>query len=224
MQGSRIEGLDGGYHSFINKTIYYLTDLHSSQKSKGVRYADFVRTYQITFSAYDVFKRTEYVTEASLRTQEGVQISDQINMIIIELSKLGDVLKKPVGEMTPLEMWSAFLGYASDPEQRKLINEVLESKEAIGMAATVLAAISKDEHERAKFLSRRKFETDMASNLLTVEERGRREGRREGRLEGQIEGRLNGLEEAARNMKAVGMSVETISQFTKLSVSEIEKL
>ena len=46
MQGSKIEGLDGGHDSFINKTVYYLTDLHSSQKSKGVKYADFVRTYR----------------------------------------------------------------------------------------------------------------------------------------------------------------------------------
>ena len=80
------------------------------------------------------------------------------------------------------------------------------------MAATVLAAISKDEHERAKFLSRRKFETDMTSNLLTVEERGR----------------LNGLNEAARNiacnMKAEGMPAETIARLTKLSVSEVEKM
>ena len=80
----------------------------------------------------------------------------------------------------------------------------------------VLAAISKDEHERAKFLSRRKFETDMASNLLTVEERGR--------IEGRIEGRLNEKIEIARDMKAEGIPVEAITRFTKLSVSEIEKL
>ena len=107
-----------------------------------------------------------------------------------------------------MDMWSAFLAYAADPQQRKLINEVLERKETIGMAATVLAAISKDEHERAKFLSRRKFDTDMTSNLLTVEERGR----------------LNGPREAACNMKAEGMPVETIARLTKLSASEVEKL
>lgn len=208
MQGSRIEGLDGGHTSFINKTVYYLTDLHSSQKSKGVRYADFVRTYQITFSTHNVFSWPEYFTEASLRTHSGVQITDQVNMVIIELNKLGDVLKKPVGDMTPLEMWAAFLGYAADPRQRKLINEVLERKEAIGMAATVLAAISKDEHERAKFLSRRKFETDMASNLLTVEARGR----------------FNEKIEIARGMKLEGMPAETIARLTKLPVSEVDKL
>jgi predicted transposase/invertase (TIGR01784 family) len=100
MQGSRLEGLDGGHDSFINKSVYYLTDLHSSQKSKGIKYIDLARTYQTTFSAHDVFERAEYITEASLRTQAGIQVSDQINMIVIELNKLGDVLKKPVSEMT----------------------------------------------------------------------------------------------------------------------------
>ena len=213
MQGSKLEGLDGGHDSLINKTIYYLTDLHSSQKSKGIKYIDFVRTYQITFSTHGIFKWPEYVTEASLRTPGGVRISDQISIFIIELNKLGDVLAKPVGEMTALEMWSAFLGYASDPNQRKLINEVLERKEAIGMAGTVLAEISKDEHERAKFLSRRKFETDMASNLLTAEERGRREGIDEG------------IRDMARKLKKEAiLPIEQISKISGLSITEIEKL
>jgi predicted transposase/invertase (TIGR01784 family) len=212
MQGSKLEGLDGGHDSFINKTVYYLTDLHSSQKSKGIKYVDFVRMYQIAFSAHDVFKGNEYVTEASFRTQSGIQITDQVNMVIIELSKLGDVLNKPVGEMTSLEMWSAFLGYASDLSRRKLINEVLERKEAIGMAASVLATISKDEHERAKFMSRRKFESDMTSNILTAEARG------------ETKGRLNEKMEIAMAMKAEGMPIDTIARLARLPVSDIEKL
>ena len=101
-----------------------------------------------------------------MRTSSGFQISDQINATIIELSKLGAVLKKPVEEMSSLKMWSAFLGYAGDPEKRKLINEVIESKEKIGMAGSVLTTISKDENECAKFLSRKKFETDKTSNII----------------------------------------------------------
>ena len=76
------------------------------------------------------------------------------------------------------------------------------------MAASVLAAISKDEHERAKFLSRRKFETDMTSNLLTVEERGH----------------LNERRKFVHNMKADGMTIETIARLAESSVAEIEKL
>jgi len=213
MQGSKLAGLDGGHDSLINKTVYYLTDLHSSQKSKGVKYSDLVRTYQITFTVHDVFRWHEYVTEASLRTLNGTQISDQINIVIIELNKLDSVLKKNVSEMTPLEMWSAFLGYAADPGQRKLINEVLDTKEAIGMAGTVLAAISKDEHEKAKFMSRRKFETDMTSNMLTAWDEGKKEGKEEN------------TKEMAKKLKDAGLlTVEQIAQISGLSVDEVKAL
>jgi hypothetical protein len=169
MQGSRLEGLDGGRDSLINKTVYYLTDLHSSQKSKNVKYIDLVKTYQITFSTHDIFKGSEYVTEASLRTHTGLQISDQIHMIIVELDKLGDVLKKPVGEMTPLEMWSAFLGYAADPSQRKLINEVLDKKEAISMAATVLARGRRAGLEEGRLEGLRETARNMKTEGMSIE-------------------------------------------------------
>jgi predicted transposase/invertase (TIGR01784 family) len=178
MQGSQIEepGVDGN-ENFLSKYIYYLTDLHSSQKSKGVKYYKLARTYQVTFSTYTIFpERKDYITSSSMRTPEGELISDRINMVIIELSKLGEVLEKPVEAMSSIEMWSAFLGYASDPSRRRLINEMIERKEALGMASTVLMNISKDDHERAKFRSRRKFETDLASNILTATDRGRAEG------------------------------------------------
>ena len=175
MQGSQIvEPSANGNENFISKYIYYLTDLHSSQKSKGVEYYNLARTYQVTFSTYIVFpERKNYITAGSMRTPEGELISDRINMIIIELSKLGEVLEKSVEDMTSIEMWSAFLGYASDPNHRQQINEMIERKEALSMASTILMNISKDDHERAKFRSRRKFETDLASNILTAEARGR---------------------------------------------------
>jgi len=43
------------------------------------------------------------------------------------------------------------------------------------MAAALLQEISQDEHERARALSRKKFETDLYSNLHTAERRGRLE-------------------------------------------------
>jgi len=177
MQGSRLvesaeEILDGN-ESFLNKYIYYMTDLHSSQYSKGVKYYKLARTYQVTFSMHTIFPQREgFVTPINLRAPDGELISDQINMIIIELSKLDDVLNKPVEEMTPLEMWSVFLGRADDVEHRGLVNEILDKKEELGMAGAVLTAISKDEDERAKFRSRRKAETDRISDLLTSEENG----------------------------------------------------
>jgi predicted transposase/invertase (TIGR01784 family) len=75
-----------------------------------------------------------------------------------------------------------------------------------------LQSITKDDHERAKFMSRRKFETDMASNLLTAEKRGQ--------LQGQAEERRR----IAKNLKTTGMPVETIARLTELTITEITEL
>jgi predicted transposase/invertase (TIGR01784 family) len=159
--------------NFINKYTYYLADLHSSQKSKGVKYSDLVRTYQATFSMHTVFPaRRDFVSRFSLRTADGEQFSDQLNIIIIELDKLNYALKKPVEELTSFEKWPLFFKFAQDPVQRDIINDIIKEKEEIGMAATLLQEISKDEHERARYRSRRMYETDRISDLLTAEARG----------------------------------------------------
>lgn len=70
MQASRMkEDIDGEYRNLKGKSIYYLTDLHSSQPSKGVlRYDKLSRTYQITFCSYTIFSsRTDYVNSFSMR-------------------------------------------------------------------------------------------------------------------------------------------------------------
>jgi len=159
--------------SFINKCVYFLTDLHSSQKSRGVKYHKLVRTYQITFASHPVFKgHQSFVSRFLLRDEEGRVFTDQINQIIIELSKLNDIIKKPVEQLTEFEKWLLFLRFAPDTVQRNKINDIIREKEEIGMAAAILQEISQDEKERAHFRSRKKAEMDRIHNMLTSEEIG----------------------------------------------------
>jgi predicted transposase/invertase (TIGR01784 family) len=182
MQASRrVELTNDEYKSFMNKGIYYLTDLHSSQKSKGVRYRDFVRTYQVTFCVHPVFPTwPEFVNRIALRRTTGEQVSDQINMVIVEMSKLSDALKRSADSFTPLELWSVFFGFAPDLEHRDLINSIINQNKEIGMAATLLMEISQDEHERARLRSRRMYETDRYSDIATAELRGESKGEARG--------------------------------------------
>jgi hypothetical protein len=52
--------------SFINKSIYYLTDLHSSQMSKGVKYRDLVR----------------YIINNLIQTKEEIKMATELLMEI----------------------------------------------------------------------------------------------------------------------------------------------
>jgi len=159
--------------NFINKYVYFLTDLHSSQKSVNLKYRDLVKTYQITFCMYDIFPlRQEYVHSFSLRCEDGMQLTDRINMIIIELDKIREMLKKPVKKLSSFEKWSLFFRFAQDPMQRVKINDIIREKEEINMAAALLQEISQDERERARLRSRKMYEMDMTSDLLTAEAKG----------------------------------------------------
>jgi predicted transposase/invertase (TIGR01784 family) len=148
-----------------------------------------------------------------MRAEDGEQVSDLINMIVVELNKMEETLNTPVGEMTSLDMWSAFLGYADNPQRRGIINEMISKKEALGMASTILMSISKDDHERAKFRSRRKYETDMISNILTAEANAEERGER------------RGIGIMARNLKNEGvMSLEEIARISGFTLTEVEDL
>ncbi len=224
MQASHIEELSGGHKNLKGKSIYYLCDLHSSQPSKGLkRYDKLVQTYQVTFCSYTVFPQLpDFVNSFSLRHDKTNELlSDAISVIYVELSKLGEILKKSVSDMTDLEKWSVFFQYADVPAYRETVNKVIESKEVLQMAGNLLMSISQDERERAVFRSRRMYQTDLESNLATAEDRGRLKGREEGRIEGRAEGILD----MARRLKEGGsLPVVEIARISGLTAAEVEKL
>lgn len=219
MQASHIEEADDGHQNLKGKSIYYLCDLHSSQPSKGVRrYDKLAQTYQVTFCSYTVFpNRAGYVNSFSMRhDSDNELLTDAIRVVYVELSKLGEIMKKPVNDMTDLEKWAEFFQYASDPTRRETVNQVIDSKEVLQMAGNLLMSISQDEKERAVFRSRRMYQTDLQSNLATAEDRGERRGRVKGRAEGMIE--------VARNALRMGMPVEDIIRLTGLTQEDVENI
>jgi len=135
-----------------------------------VEYGDLVRTYQIIFTSHTVFKKSPgFVSRFSMRDEHGKQFTDQINQIIIELSKLNDIIKKPVEELTAFEKWLLFLRFAPDTMQRNKINDIIREKEEIGMASAILQEISQDEKEKARIRSRKMAEMDNYSNMKVLE-------------------------------------------------------
>ena len=224
MQASRIEEVsDGNHQNLKGKSIYYLCDLHSSQSAKGKRrYDKLARTYQVTFCSYTVFpERVDYLNTYKLcNVQDGELLSDAIQIVFVELSKLKEIMKKSVSDMTDMEKWAVFFQYASEPTERATVNKVIESKEALQMAGDLLMSISKDERERAVFRSRRMYQTDLASNLATAEDRGERRG-----IEiGERRGAQNRSIEIARRMLHAGETVEKTVLYSGLTAEEVEAL
>ena len=65
---------------------------------------------------------------------------------------------------------------------------------------------------------------DMAQLRYEGKREGLAEGREEGRAEGRAEGEMKGCVEVARNLKKMGLPLDTIIQSTGLSVEEIDQL
>ena len=220
MQPSRIEeDSDGQHRNLKGKSVYYLCDLHSSQPAKGIRrYDTLARTYQVTFCSYTVFpERKSYLNSFSLRHDEdSEQLCNAIQVVYVELSKLQEIIKKSVGDMTDLEKWAVFFRYADEPSHRETVNKVIASKEVLQMAGNLLMSISQDERERAVFRSRRMYQTDQQSNIATAEDRGVQRGRAEGRVERNIE--------IARQALQMKMSAADIAKLTGLTYEEVERL
>jgi len=151
------------------RAIYHLCDLHSGQSGRSVRYDKLMRSFQMTFCGYTVFReRTNFVSRFSFRDEFGEELSDAVGIIFVELTKLGEVVKKPVEIMTGEEIWSLFFAYGSDPNYREMLNKMITVRREIKMAGELLQTISKDEIERARFRSRNMFRMDMEHNLIAA--------------------------------------------------------
>lgn len=195
---------------------YHAAKLFSGQeiRGSGKSYNDLKYSYQIAILA----NKNTFPDEIAFHTFENydrvnhIPLGGRSRIVTMELSKLGGVIKQPMKGMSEREHWALFFQYSTDKAQREKINEILELEEGIAMASQVLKTISKDEIERARLTSELKYQLDTQSHMVNA----RREGLQEGLREGQSE--------IARNLMAMGLSMEQIAQGTGLSVEQIAKL
>ena len=147
-----------------------------------------------------------------------------LQIVVLELSKLRDQLRKPVSELSALDKWALFLRYAQDPRYRKKINEIIDSEEELQVAGEMLMSISKNQEERALYRSREKYRMDLQSNLATAWDNGHQEGLREGLQEGLREGDKGRQWSTAQIMLAAKEPVEKILAYSGLTEAELEAL
>jgi predicted transposase/invertase (TIGR01784 family) len=215
MQANSMKGdsIETGHPNIRGRSVLELCKLHAKQPSRGSRYADIMKSYQITFCGYTVFPGVDsFINWFSFRNGEGYELSDAVGIIIVELTKLGKIMEKPVEKMTPAEMWAIFFKYGNSAKHSDLLGKIRDKREEIEMATKILTSISRDERERARYRSRQIHEMDMAHNYAV--------SREEGREEGHIEERI----EVAKKALSKGLSISLISTLTGLTADEIEAL
>ena len=203
---------------------YYSCKLFINQNIRGTNksYNDLNHSYHISFLA----DKPVYDDDALVHHfqyydgQNQITLGGRSHIITVELTKLGDAVRKPVDEMTAIERWGLFFKYATDIGKRELINEIIQHEEGIAMSAQVLTNISRDWEERMRLFSEHKNELDYQSRMTEAILVGRLEGQQEGRLEGRLEGILD----TARNMLQHGLPAPIIAEITGLDAEAIRQL
>ena len=78
--------------------------------------------------------------------------------------------------------------------------------------------------ELREYEDRRKAYRDLKNSLDTAVRQGHAKGLKEGLEQGEAKGRAEEKKEVAKKMKAMGMSIEAISQISGLSAEQIGRL
>jgi len=95
--------------NLINRSEYCIAKLFGSQNIKGEAYEDIKKAYAIIIMNFTLFKdHPNFYDEYMYRNPEGRVLSGNTKIIYIELTKLGEIEKKPVAEMTGMEKWALF--------------------------------------------------------------------------------------------------------------------
>jgi predicted transposase/invertase (TIGR01784 family) len=186
--------------------------LFTAQNIKGVKkdYSDLLRVYQIAILGNDSIIPDEmfFHTFEYFDPLNGISLNGRTRIITLELSKLENVVEKPIDEMTPYEFWAIFFRYLTDKNKRNIINEIVKREEGIAMASEVVMSISKDLEERLRLMSIEKAELDYQSKIVHAERKGQSKERKG----------------VAQKMVNAGEPLNKIAEYTGLSPEEIEKL
>ncbi len=167
-------------------------------------------------------------------------LSEDSYICCIELPKVNRE-KKPVEELTPLELCLEYLKHADENGSEYVDALIRRGGKELQMAQFMLRKATEDEILREQAIAREKFEHDIISIRSYAEEVEKKWGKTEKRLEEMEKKRqeiekdrekaeqdrddaLRMLRDTAVKLKGRGMNIDEISDMTGLSIGEIKGL
>jgi len=211
-----------GNPNFINRSLYYWSQLYSRQLEKGHEYAKLRPVVCINLLDFTLFDDTaenhhHYVITDALDPQR--HLTDDFQIHFIELAK-------PSIREAPLKWWAELLENAG---REGVDMKVLLAKDpSISKAYEDFERCTQDRDIRELAYARERFQLDQRSNLGEARREGRAEGLEEGLEKGMKEGKKEGSAltklEIAKAMLAQGIDPALVESTTGLSRNELVKL
>lgn len=226
---------------YLERILYGVAKAITEHINLGDKYNQVKKVYSISILYFDLGKGDDYVYRGQTKFL-GLTKNDELQVTTKERDVIN--MKSPE-EVFPeyylvrvnafnkiaenhLEEWIKYLK-DGEIDENTTAPGLQEAKRKLEyMAMNRAEKLAYDEHMNAVMIQNDVISTAMKEGHAEGHAKGHAEGRAEGRAEGMVEGIEKGRAEAtivmARNLKSLGIPVETIIQATNLSAEEIAQL
>ncbi len=143
----------------------------------------------------------------------------------IHFFQLPKFKKGPIRQLNPMERW---LAYFSNTLNKQELEELIMTDTDLQQVSETTGLFFQNAAERRAYIDHQisvmDYEYDKQAYIAEGEEKGRAEGEKKGRAEGEKKGRVEASIAIAKNMRDLGVALDTIAKGTGLSIEEILNL
>jgi predicted transposase/invertase (TIGR01784 family) len=197
-------------YNMDKRTMFYWGKLFLEGIKKGEDYINLSKVITINILDFDFLDIEKFHSKYHLweDTEKNYLLTDLIEIHFVEMPKFRRFAQKDL-KGNSLHRWLNFFDKMLSEDELK---ELMEMDSAIKRAEAKLEYLSSDK-EVIQLYNVREDALHEKANLVTS-----------GRIEGRIEGKIEGKIEVAKKMIDSGMDIQTILNFTELSIEELNKL
>ena len=233
-------------YDYGKRAEYQVSRLETTYLKKGDTWEKAPKVYQITVLDFIYSKIDENnaetkkpVSRYSMRTKDGRELSNALNVIFIELPKVQG-LEQSLDTNTRLENWALFLKDADNPQKNELIHKLTQKEAGLMQAQQSLSNISENRDLWIAEYRKEMYERDRRSSISAAInkglkqglergiaqglERGLAQGIAQGLEQGIAQGRFDEKKDIVKRLYALGLSPEQVAQGVGLSVQDIKQL
>ncbi|NEO14325.1 MULTISPECIES: Rpn family recombination-promoting nuclease/putative transposase [unclassified Moorena] len=206
---------------FEKRVVYNLCQTYGNQLKSGKIYFDINPVIALTITDFKLFPSTEKVISCFYFQEEEDHLPYQENELKLVFVELPKFTKQLEDLESVIDKWIFFIKEAPNLE---IIPDQLKEIPQLEKALTIANQAGFSESELEKIWKQEMALWDWRGALNFAKREGREEGREEIRLEGREQGRLEGKYQIAKQMKAAGLPLNDIAQYTGLTIDEINQL
>jgi predicted transposase/invertase (TIGR01784 family) len=203
--------------AFLKRACVYAARAYADQAIDGVSYRDIKPVIFLAILDFKLLDEDKYLSHNKLLDVETGKCNiEEFSFSFLELKKFN---KSIAESRSPLEKWCCFLKHAQTMEPNE-IDMIRKEYPIVGKAYKALDQYGYSKEELDEYIRYDMKDDEIATRISDAGKLGEAKGK----AEGLIEGELKKAQEAAISMLKDGLSIATISKYTRLSIEEIESL